>query len=985
MRSRDLPNQKKKYSELNGRLARYVSAVQSLYDDLCRGAANAVVIEEVGEGKFSFGDNKALERKIEDLQSQFVSEMQVMIHRGTSEEWRRSNEVQDMIADKVVGTYTRQKRVKLPTISLAKVGKENAELTDDYHDFCLPKGVRERIGEIEKIKTFNQIKAYFESKGIFLETDVKSLLGERGDEYIEAVASAGQNIIAAYESYIEVYGKDALKKLRGIRLKDDSCKSTASYHYNAIGEKDPLEGVICFRQFGSAGGHNVFHEFAHCYQDSQVRGGEDAVMAADRIMESIKEKPAGVRAYFGADKNAANAEAMAEGFAYAFKYGDKEYVDFLKSVQSYQSRESVRQSHRQYYLANGKQLEAFQNRRDRGLNLSDKLWKQSKDMRTAMEDAISCALEKGIDAVTLSKKLSQYLRDFDSMKADYKERFGSASNAKDCEYRSIRLARSEINMAYRKAEQERWQQFDFVLGYEIKLSGSHPAHDVCDHLAGKYPKDFVWTGWHPNDMCYVVPILMSEEEYFEEEEKQEESPRISKYEAIKEYTHQNGGIQAAIDKEGDDVKYRMPDILSDEEKKRNKEIVSVLDKSFDETSESVVLYQGISLFSADDIGELPLLTYSGKGSLEEMIGERYTDKYFVTATKRKSIADDYASIHEELEESVCVVQRIHVPKGGKVIDTTLQKYKDNGIYASDEDVILPRSSIFEVKRILGGENSNGTPTITIDLEWVGEEKKSTKQKSKSIVTSRKIEEVPPQFIDWCKENEGRIGESYAHGTAPYFVRDNSKYVLEAYGESSKIYKGILHKEALEISKAAKYVGGDLQELASGLASKYGGVVTDINYKSTQSIERKCATDRTNPSSLKDVVRTTIIVDEDKIESVLSELSENEMFVRLKRQRPEKFNGYSGNIVNMRMPRNGIQGEIQVNTAKMIYAKEPESVARKILGDKVWESISKETGLEGGLGHKYYEEIRVLDMLDPKQKEMRIQLEKKMREYYKKFR
>ena len=770
MRSRDLPNQKKKYSELNGRLARYVSAVQSLYDDLCRGAANAVVIEEVGEGKFSFGDNKALERKIEDLQSQFVSEMQVMIHRGTSEEWRRSNEVQDMIADKVVGTYTRQKRVKLPTISLSKVGSKDAELTDDYHDFCLPKGVRERIGEIEKIKTFNQIKAYFESKGIFLETDVKSLLRERGDEYIEAVASAGQNIIAAYESYIEVYGKDALKKLRGIRLKDDSCKSTASYHYNAIGEKDPLEGVICFRQFGSAGGHNVFHEFAHCYQDSQVRGGEDAVMAADRIMESIKEKPAGVRAYFGADKNAANAEAMAEGFAYAFKYGDKEYVDFLKSVQSYQSRESVRQSHRQYYLANGKQLEAFQNRRDRGLNLSDKLWRQSKDMRTAMEDAISCALEKGIDAVTLSKKLSQYLRDFDSMKADYKERFGSASNAKDCEYRSIRLARSEINMAYRKAEQERWQQFDFVLGYEIKLSGSHPAHDVCDHLAGKYPKDFVWTGWHPNDMCYVVPILMSEEEYFED------------------------------------------------------------------------------------------------------------------------------------------------------------KVSDGG-----------------------------------------------------------VKDVPPQFIDWCKENEGRIGESYAHGTAPYFVRDNSKYVLEAYGESSKIYKGILHKEALEISKAAKYVGGDLQELASGLASKYGGVVTDINYKSTQSIERKCATDRTNPSSLKDVVRTTIIVDEDKIESVLSELSDNEMFVRLKRQRPEKFNGYSGNIVNMRMPRNGIQGEIQVNTAKMIYAKEPESVARKILGDKVWESISKETGLEGGLGHKYYEEIRVLDMLDPKQKEMRIQLEKKMREYYKKFR
>lgn len=38
------------------------------------------------------------------------------------------------------------------------------------------------------------------------------------------------------------------------------------------------------------------------------------------------------------------------------------------------------------------------------------------------------------------------------MKADYGKRFGKATNIYDCEYRSIRLARSEINMAYRNAE-----------------------------------------------------------------------------------------------------------------------------------------------------------------------------------------------------------------------------------------------------------------------------------------------------------------------------------------------------------------------------------------------------------------------------------------------------------------------------------------------------------------------------------------------------
>ena len=81
-----------------------------------------------------------------------------------------------------------------------------------------------------------------------------------------------------------------------------------------------------------------------------------------------------------------------------------------------------------------------------------------------LESALSTAIEKGMSAVTLSKRVSKYLRDFDSLKKDYKKRFGTATDIHDCEYRSARLARSEINMAYRNAEQLRWQQMDFILG-----------------------------------------------------------------------------------------------------------------------------------------------------------------------------------------------------------------------------------------------------------------------------------------------------------------------------------------------------------------------------------------------------------------------------------------------------------------------------------------------------------------------------------------
>ena len=170
-----------------------------------------------------------------------------------------------------------------------------------------------------------------------------------------------------------------------------------------------------------------------------------------------------------------------------------------------------------YFQTNSDQLKAFQTRKDRGINLSAKLWKQSQTYKDSLEATISTAVEKGMSAITLSKKLSQYLKDWPSLQADYQEKYGKATRCYDCEYRSIRLARNEINLAYRSAEQERWRKFDFILGYKVKLSSSHPRYDICDDLVGDYPKDFKFVGFHPNCLCYTVPIVMSEDEYWSDD------------------------------------------------------------------------------------------------------------------------------------------------------------------------------------------------------------------------------------------------------------------------------------------------------------------------------------------------------------------------------------------------------------------------------------------------------------------------------------
>ena len=176
------------------------------------------------------------------------------------------------------------------------------------------------------------------------------------------------------------------------------------------------------------------------------------------------------------------------------------------------------EKHKKYFWHNEEALKAFQNRKINGLNLSQKIWNQSKDYLDELEAALSVGMEKGTSAVTLSKRISKYLKDFDTLKKDYGEKYGKATHILDCEYRSARLARTETNMAYRTADNARWQQLDFVVGYEIKRSGTKYECPVCESLTGKYPKDFLFTGWHPNCRCYMVSILNTEEEFWNDAE-----------------------------------------------------------------------------------------------------------------------------------------------------------------------------------------------------------------------------------------------------------------------------------------------------------------------------------------------------------------------------------------------------------------------------------------------------------------------------------
>lgn len=169
-----------------------------------------------------------------------------------------------------------------------------------------------------------------------------------------------------------------------------------------------------------------------------------------------------------------------------------------------------------FYQDNNDKLRAFQSRVYSGRTTYDRLGEIANAMQKEVETAVS--VSGGSPIPIVQTKVEQYFSDVDSLRKDFKKKFGYEPHVQDSQYQAARLLRSEINMAYRTAEQERWKQIDFVVGYEIKLSATHhdrmPKGDICDTLAGKYPKWFKWSGWHPGDLCYAIPILKTEDEFF---------------------------------------------------------------------------------------------------------------------------------------------------------------------------------------------------------------------------------------------------------------------------------------------------------------------------------------------------------------------------------------------------------------------------------------------------------------------------------------
>ena len=164
----------------------------------------------------------------------------------------------------------------------------------------------------------------------------------------------------------------------------------------------------------------------------------------------------------------------------------------------------------------------WQRRWPDGHTLSDRVWTIDKDLRQNLHGMVQQCVNEGRSAVDFSKAVEQYLTQpgpkWTTAIQPAKTDRGSIK------YNALRLARTETNQAYHKAQSISQQNSAIVKGVKWNLSPSHPKEDICDTWAtqdlyglgpgvyppGKQPED------HPNGLCFLTDVLYEGDELIEQ-------------------------------------------------------------------------------------------------------------------------------------------------------------------------------------------------------------------------------------------------------------------------------------------------------------------------------------------------------------------------------------------------------------------------------------------------------------------------------------
>lgn len=230
---------------------------------------------------------------------------------------------------------------------------------------------------------------------------------------------------------------------------------------------------------------------------------------------------------FAGELEEANERGVTRAWTLSDHYGDIDTRGYLRRTGATALLTSFSYSTTEADTARrAEAVRAFLHRRDRkGFTISGRVWRTAEQAMQHIETSLAEGLAEGRSAAELSRTIREDLREPHKLFRRVRDKNGILHLSKPARafhpgtgvYRSsyknaLRLTRTEINVSYAEADFERWQRLDFVIGYEVRLSNNHtcnghPFTDICDELAGRYPKWFKFTKWHPQCRCVCLAIF----------------------------------------------------------------------------------------------------------------------------------------------------------------------------------------------------------------------------------------------------------------------------------------------------------------------------------------------------------------------------------------------------------------------------------------------------------------------------------------------
>ena len=263
----------------------------------------------------------------------------------------------------------------------------------------------------------------------------------------------------------------------------------------------------------------VIDQFASVVDDPAIR-----LSKAFKFPPSIEMKMTRIMTEFHDDMLSLTESRIEDSWNLSNEQNDKIVNDYLDTIKKIKVAQKAA-----YFRPNTEALKAFISRERNAQTLSDSIWKIGKQLRAELETHIGIGITNGDSAKVISRRIRQYLNNPDVLFRRVRDENGKLVASKKMReyhpgqgvYRSayknaLRVSRTETNMAYHTADNIRWSQIDMVIGVKVSLSSQHPEYnypEICEECEGIYPKDFIFTGWHPNCMCHAVPVMTPEEDF----------------------------------------------------------------------------------------------------------------------------------------------------------------------------------------------------------------------------------------------------------------------------------------------------------------------------------------------------------------------------------------------------------------------------------------------------------------------------------------